>query len=547
MHAPASAQERSGAPLPRDADWSDEVVYFVLVDRFANGDPANDDKDVDPKKKGHFHGGDLKGLTQHLDEIAELGVTALWLNPLVKNIDGFVTGAGFPDYGYHGYWADDFSRLDPRFGTEAELTALIDACHRRGIKVLLDVVYNHVGYGSRYLQQAPTKGWLRSNELGTCGSDDFTSCVAGLPDFKSELPEVRDYLVGLHLPWAKRFGFDGFRLDTVKHLELDFWQQHRVATRKALGSGFFLLGELWGGEPDALAPYFESDSLDAGFDFSFQGNVVAFLQGRGRVAAFDAYLRRRHRVKKGHHLAHFLSSHDVPGALHLLQGDVAQMRLAAVLQLTTVGIPVVYYGEEVARAGGDWPDNRSDMPWGARAIAPGHGTARDDNLREDYRRLIHLRREHPALWRGTHQLLAPSRGLTDEGLYAFTRRDEETGEVLLIAINRGEKAATAELPLPEAWRGALPAEWFGSGPALVAVQVPEPSGSPKATDSARPVPGMRLAVPAKSARIFGVAASPRPAASNPVTPLHTAKEARWPESSSGTSPSVTATSRSSKE
>ena len=111
----------------------------MIVDRFADGDPQNDVQ-VDRQAKGTFHGGDLAGLVEHLDEIAELGVNALWITPLVQNIDGFVTGAGFPDWGYHGYWADDFTRLDPRFGTEEQLARLVAECQRRGIRVLLDVV-----------------------------------------------------------------------------------------------------------------------------------------------------------------------------------------------------------------------------------------------------------------------------------------------------------------------------------------------------------------------------------------------------------------------
>jgi alpha-amylase len=181
-HAAPAPQRTAVAGRP----WSSDILYFVLVDRFADGDPANDAA-VDRAAKGAFHGGDLKGLLAHLDEIASLGVTALWINPLVENIPGFVTGAGFPDWAYHGYWADDFTRLDTRFGTPEDLRALVDACHARGIKVLLDVVYNHAGYATRYLTDPRTKGWLRSTEEGSCGEDDLTSCVAGLPDFRTEL------------------------------------------------------------------------------------------------------------------------------------------------------------------------------------------------------------------------------------------------------------------------------------------------------------------------------------------------------------------------
>ena len=156
--APPAGQVGAVAPVAtpppvqfRQGGWSDAVLYFVILDRFADGDLTTN-REVDPSQPGYFHGGDLTGLIEHIDEIADLGVTALWVTPVVKNIDGFVTGAGFPDWGYHGYWADDFTRLDHRFGSEAELAALVTACHVRGIKVLLDVVYNHVGYDSHYVK-----------------------------------------------------------------------------------------------------------------------------------------------------------------------------------------------------------------------------------------------------------------------------------------------------------------------------------------------------------------------------------------------------------
>jgi alpha-amylase len=455
--APAASARTEGAAR-LDRPWSDDIVYFVLVDRFANGDRSNDVA-VKPGDKGAFHGGDLKGLLAHVDEIAGLGITALWVNPLVDNIDGFVTGAGFPDWAYHGYWADDFTRLDARFGSEADLRALVDACHARGIKVLLDVVYNHAGYGSHYITDPRTRDWIRSNEGSIpCGDDDLTSCVAGLPDFKTELREVADWLIPIQLGWAERVGLDGFRLDTVKHVDHPFWQDHRARSRERLGRRFFLLGEVWGGDADVLDPYFEKDELDAGFDFGFQGNTLSWVEGRGRTVAFDRYLASRGAVRPGYHLAHFLSSHDVPGALFQLQGDVAAFRMAAALQMTTSGIPVVYYGEEVARSGGDWPENRSDMPWGDRDVAPGAGQPRDEALRDFYVKLIATRRAHPALSRGAHQALA-----TDGDLYVFARRDAESRDVVVVAANRGSAPASARVATPAEWADKLPADALGAG------------------------------------------------------------------------------------
>ena len=284
----------------------------------------------------------------------------------------------------------------------------------------------------------------------------MTSCVAGLPDFRTEDPEVAKYLLDAQLGWAKRLGVDGFRLDTVKHVAHDFWTEHRRRTRDELGKGFFLLGEVWGGDPQVLDPWFERDELDAGFDFAFQGNALAFVEGRGRTLAFDRYLKSREKVRSGHLLAHFLSSHDVPGGLFQLGGDVALFRLAAVLQMTAAGIPTIYYGEEVARPGGDWPDNRSDMPWGGKGVKPGAGLPRNEALRADYARLVAIRRARPALRRGTHQ------GLVTQGDgYVFLRRDEAGRDAVAVAVNRGEAPATVSFPAPPEWGGAAPKDLFG--------------------------------------------------------------------------------------
>lgn len=447
---PAPATEGQTAPaIAANAPeaWSDAVLYFVIVDRFADGDASNN-QNVDINAKGTFHGGDLKGLIKNLNQISDLGVTAIWITPVVKNIDGFVTGAGFPDWGYHGYWADDFYKLDPRFGTEQDLKTLVDECHRRGIKLLLDVVYNHCGYDSHYTTDPQTKSWLRTEALGTCGQDDLTSCISGLPDFKTELPEVTDYLMKAHLGLAKRVGLDGFRLDTVKHVDHPFWKEHRQRIRNEIGNNFFLLGEVWGGDPKVLDPWFEGDEIDAGFDFSFQGNVISFLLGRGRTIAFDRYLKSRESIRKGYLVSQFLSSHDVNGALNQFGGDVNLFRLAALLEFTSVGIPMIYYGEEVARIGGDWPDNRSDMPWGDLDILPGKGKPRDENLRKDYQKLIAIRRAHLALARGTHN------SVSSEGdVLVFSQTDSQSGDIVIVALNRGTSAAKTTIPLPSEWTG----------------------------------------------------------------------------------------------
>ncbi len=435
-------------------DWSDAVLYFVILDRWANGDGANDDK-VDLGNPGGWHGGDLKGLTQQLDEIASLGATAIWITPVVKQIDycppsqapvGIaVPGGWFEHCGFHGYWADDFTRLDPHFGSEADLKALVDAAHARGMKVLLDVVYNHVGYDASYTRDAATKGWIRTRPV-ECAEDALHCQVGGLPDLRTELPEVQDYLLAAHLGLAQRVGLDGFRLDTVKHVEHEFWRRHRAATRERLGPGFFLLAEVWGGSATVLEEYFADDEMDAGFDFTFKGSCESFVQGKGRTVAFASYLEKRHKVHQGHLLAHYLSSHDEPMALANLGGDKQAFKLCAALQMTSAGIPTIYYGEEVARGGSAWPLNRGDMPWGKRAVQPGKGLARDEDMRAYYRRLIELRRANPALSAGTFRKLS-----ADSDLLVFERTDAASGNSVVVAINRGRTTITSVVDAPAAW------------------------------------------------------------------------------------------------
>ena len=439
------------------ADWSDEVVYFVLIDRYADGDSGNN-RGVERRNPGGFHGGDLRGLTQQLDELAELGITALWINPVQKqiaqcpyaNAPAKLGLAEFRHCGFHGYWIDDFETLDAHFGTLADLKLLVDEAHKRHIKVLLDVVYNHAGYGSRYASRRAADGqsWLRTGE-GNCDVDPVSCSVGGLPDFRTELPEVRDYLLQANIDLSKQAGVDGFRLDTYKHVSTDFWLEHRRRTRAELGRDFFLLAEHWGGDAASLDPYFARDEVDAGFDFGFKGNCESFANGRGRAVAYGSYLASRHKVRKGYLLAHYLSSHDEAMALSNLHNDRDKFRLCAAIQLTSLGLPVIYYGEEVARAGSEWPLNRTDMPWGARDILPGKGKVRDETLRAWYKQLLHIRRHHPALRRGDYTLLS---GAQDKWL-AYVRSDAASGDSILVLVNREDSEAAVDLMLPAAWHG----------------------------------------------------------------------------------------------
>jgi alpha-amylase len=234
----------------------------------------------------------------------------------------------------------------------------------------------------------------------------------------------------------------------VKHIEHPFWDRHRRDSRTQVSPDFFLLAEVWGGSATVLDEYFAPDQMDAGFDFTFKGSCESFVQGKGRTIAFASYLEKRHRVRAGYHLAHYLSSHDEPMSLHNLGGDKEAFRLCVALQMTSLGIPTIYYGEEVARDGSVWPVNRNDMPWGDRSVMPGKGVKRDEEMREYYRKLIDARRSNAALSRGSYKTLA-----SDGDLLVFERSDPEAGNAAVVAVNRGRSEARVSVTAPGAWKG----------------------------------------------------------------------------------------------
>jgi glycosidase len=380
---------------PAVADWKDEIIYFVMVDRFADGDPSNNEG-VDLENPLAFHGGDLKGLTNRLDYIADLGATAIWLTPVNQQGPSIEVAEG-TFQPHHGYWADDFNAIDPRYGTEYDLRALVEAAHARGIKVLLDVVYNHVGYNATWTKTRPH--WLRQG--AECGGDAITLCLAGLPDLKTERFDVRSAILDAHIGLAERTGVDGFRLDTYKHIDPDFWAAHRVVTRLRLGEDFFLLGEIWDGDKYLAKAPFEADTLDGIFDFTFRDHVQKMLTGIEDPERFARYFTNRHDIEGDKVLAPFLSNHDMPMLLAMMRGDTAKLRQAFALLMFAEGPPVISWGEEQGRRGKAWPLNREDMDW----------TGGDTALTDDVKALIALRRAEPDMRGGPVQTVYAANGL----------------------------------------------------------------------------------------------------------------------------------------
>lgn len=479
--APAAAKQVSFADNP--------IVYFVLTDRFENGNPGNDHsygrQSEGASDPGSFHGGDLAGLTQRLQAgyFKDLGVNAIWISAPYEQIHGWVVGGNksFRHYGYHGYYALDYTVLDKNMGTPDELRTLIRTAHAQGIRILFDVVMNHPGYADiqtlaefkipilwkghekatlldyhSYIdynnfefKQWWSGDWVRAGLPGypDGGSDDMTSQLAYLPDFRTERPNpvelppilkhkadtratnlpntpVRGYLVQWLSDWVREYGVDGFRCDTVKHVEPESWLALKQASVRALAdwkqahpaekiddAPFWMTGEVWGHGVT------RSSWFDAGFDsiinFDFQArasNPWKTLDG-----VYNGYASQLSKSPRFDVLS-YISSHDTS----LFARDQLRHGLSALL-LAPGGVQL-FYGDESGRKPGAAPDGdaqqatRSDMNWASM----------DQAMLQHAQKLGRFRAAHVALARGEHRLLS-------EQPYVFARLDERTGDKVVVA------------------------------------------------------------------------------------------------------------------
>ncbi|WP_294088389.1 alpha-amylase family glycosyl hydrolase [Sphingomonas sp.] len=544
---PAAAQNYLSR-LPED-----EIIYFLLPDRFDNADPANDRGGLtgdrlktgyDPTSKGFYHGGDLKGVIRRLDYLQHLGVTAIWVGPIFKNKP--VQGPpGAESAGYHGYWITDFTQVDPHFGTNADFKALVDAAHARGIKVYMDIIVNHTADVIKYRQcvpdtncpyrakgdypfsrrggvdgaainpgfagdavqtpdnfarltdpgfaytpylpkgeeQAKTPAWLNDITLyhnrgdSTWTGESVTyGDFAGLDDLATEDPRVVAGFIDIFKGWIDRFGIDGYRIDTAKHVNPEFWQAFVPAIRahaRARGiPNFHIFGEVALGVFDTaqLARHTRVDGFPAVLDFGFQIAVIrALAEGKGtdllaELFANDAIYEGG--ADTARTLPTFLGNHDGgrfatfvrqmnPGADAAEQ--LARVKLAHAMLLTLRGVPTVYSGDEQGFVGyGGDQDAREDMFASKVARYTDHGllgttstnaVANFDEQHPLYRLiagLAKLRAAHPALRRG----ITTVRAAEDKpGLFAVTRRDAASGERVLIAFNTSAEPITRQIAI----------------------------------------------------------------------------------------------------
>ena len=516
---------------PATPAGSGQSFYFVMTDRFANGDTGNDTGGLqgdryatgfDPSDTGYFQGGDLAGLRENLDYIQGLGVSAIWLTPSFVNKP--VQGIGVNrSAGYHGYWVTDFTRIDPHLGTNDELAALIDDAHARGMKLYFDIITNHTadvisygGAGHGYVATA-AKPYLDAagNEVdiaSVAGSPDFPELDAatsfpytpevdpeeaalkvpawlndltvyhnrgdttwrgesvtlgdfsGLDDLMTEDPRVVDGFIDVYSDWMD-LGVDGFRIDTVKHVNPEFWTAFTAgldAHAEAIGNDdFFAFGEVYDADPNVLAPYVRELGLDAVLDFGFQAGALDFVNGAGSAHLAEVFAADpEYTTASGdaRALPTFLGNHDMGRIGYLVRDDDALARdlLAHELLFLARGQPVVYAGDEQGFVGaGDGTDRHArqslfatETPeYAEQPLITGEVLGSQDRYDTDAPLYTHiaglaaLRAAHPALATG-----AQLERLADGSTYAFSRVDRDERVEYLVALNASAKPSTVEVP-----------------------------------------------------------------------------------------------------
>lgn len=466
----------------------EDLIYLIMPDRFANGDPANDDPAKsrglhDRARPRYYHGGDLRGVIQRLPYLKDLGVTALWLTPWYDNHDHLnerekydagnkldqVNGAPITDY--HGYGATDHYAVDEHLGDLATLRELVDTAHAQGLKVIQDQVANHVGPYHPWVHDPPTPTWFNgtvehhlANTWQTWTVPDPHSPPAHqratlegwfidlLPDLNQHDPECARYLIQNALWWVDTAGLDGVRQDTLPYVPRTFWHDWSAALKRE-HPHLTLLGEMFDGDAAKVSffqggrPRFDGvdSGLDALFDFPLFYQVKNAFAGGKSLRPIAETLGRDHLYINPDNLVTFAGLHDVDRFLNTPGANRSGLKLAFTFLLTTRGIPLIYYGDEIGLPGGGDPDNRRDFPGGwaedaQNAFAAASRTAAQNEVFEHVRKLAALRKEFVPLRRGRLVQLA-----VNDPTYAYAR---VTGrEIVIVVFNNDLIPQTVDVPV----------------------------------------------------------------------------------------------------
>ncbi|MGC2637647.1 MAG: alpha-amylase family glycosyl hydrolase [Acidobacteriaceae bacterium] len=468
-------------PAPHTGFSAADVMYLIMTDRFANGDAANAPHISERSQPRGWHGGDFRGVQDHLDYLEELGVSTVWLTPVYDNDGG--------RQAYHGYSATNLYATDPHFGTLNDLRSLSDALHRRGMKLVLDTVPNHVGAAHQWAADPPTPDWFHgtraSHLIAGANFQDVIDPHATweqkrdvtegwfanvLPDLNQENPLVRQYLIQNVIWWVESAGADGLRYDTFPYVGRAFWQA-LDGELKTLYPHLTTVGEVFDPNP-VITSYFAGGvkhegidtELGTPFDFPTQFALRAmFSQGSaagGMRPHHDDFTRLESVLSEDwlyphpERLVTFIGNHDTTRFLSMPGATVPDLKLAFALLATLRGMPQIYSGDEIAMRGGGDPDNRHDFPGGfpgdmQNAFTAAGRTPEQTGVHDWLATLLQFRRHHAVLATGAQQEI-----FVDPTAFVFTRAANledgckaGTSEPMLIAVNDGGQARQVQFAL----------------------------------------------------------------------------------------------------
>jgi len=503
-----------------------DVIYLIMPDRFANGDPTNDEPadargSHDRRKALAYHGGDLRGVRDHLPYLKDLGVSTIWLTPIVRN------GASED---YHGYGAVDLYNVDPHFGTLGDYQELVAAAHQQRMKVLFDIVPNHVGPKHPWATSPPLPDWFHGtlqhhtnsstpmsrsfyglSEAQAAKHDPFETLVdphappefsrnltegwffGMLPDLNSENPVVAQYLLQNAIWWAESSGLDGYRIDTFPYVSRQFWSAWHAGLRR-IYPRLTTIGEVFHPDPSVTSFFVggqrRSDGIDSGvatvFDYPMYFALRDVLLHGAPAGRLTDVLRHDSLYQRPDDLVTFFSNHDVARLAGAPSASQLKQKMVFGLTLTLRGIPQLYYGDEIGMTGGDDPENRHDFPGGWRedqrnAFEQSGRSLEQQALFSHVQALLKLRREHSALASGRLWHLE-----SDESSYIFLRQTDE--ESVVVALNIAARARQLQIPLADT-------------PAKGLLAVSSLFGEGKAEFSGKE---LRMTLPAESISIFSL-------------------------------------------
>lgn len=427
-------------------EWAQDAIFYQIIpERFANGDPSNDPEETEPwggqPKMDNFFGGDLKGVLDHLNDLADLGINAIYFTPLFKSPSN------------HKYDTVDYKQVDPHFGTNALLKEVVEACHAKGIRVMLDAVFNHCSEQFPPFQdvlkngeKSKYKDWFHVNQFparienGIATYDTF-GFYGNMPKFNTANPEVKQYLLDVAEYWIREIKLDGWRLDVANEVDHHFWRDFRTVV-KAVNPEAYIVGEVWS---DSLS-WLSGDQFDSVMNYPFAEKVLEFFNGGMDGATFSnrmSSLLMRYPQQTNEVVFNMLCSHDTPRLLTRVGGDKRKQKLAVVFLFTYMGTPCIFYGDEVGITGDVDPDCRKCMIW--------EQNKQDRELYDFYKMMIHLRKKNKALREGRFRFLKADPG---NPCIIYERANADIHFTVWMN-NTGQKQTLSHPMVTTDWRDAL--------------------------------------------------------------------------------------------